>query len=82
MNYGKLITARKSKAYTGKSSITQKALYRVSYQLYFYDENEKVLGYLSDNKPFTHNKAFNKKSEAINYLKVNGYKIIIEWEGR
>jgi hypothetical protein len=79
MDYGKLIATKKGKKYIGKSNITHKALYHVLYGLYFYKENEKIIGYLASDKPFTFSKAFSKKSEAQKFLEDNDY-TVEQWE--
>jgi len=79
MDYGKIIATRKSKVYSGTSNITHKALYRVYYSIYFYKDSEKVIGYLTQDKPFTYSKGFGKKSEANKFLKDNNY-IVEQWE--
>lgn len=71
--YGRLVKARKTKVYSGKSMITHKVLKRVSYQVYFYDDNEKILGYLAQNKPYTYIKSSNLKSDITKFLIENNY---------
>jgi hypothetical protein len=70
--YGNLVCVKKSKKYCGKSQITNKALYRVLYVVYFCKEDEKTLGFI-DGKTFTFDKSFNKKSNMIKFLKQGGY---------
>jgi len=77
--FGRIIATRKGKVYSGKSNITHKALYNVSYSVYFLNENEKVVGYLASDKPFTFSKSFNKKSDAEKFLEDNGY-VFEKWE--
>jgi guanylate kinase len=74
MSYGNLICIKKGKRYCGKSVITNKALYRVIYEVFFYKTDEKRLGYI-DGKEYTFSKSFYKKSEMDNFLKgveING----------
>lgn len=73
MDLGNLVATRRGKTYSGVSDITHKTLYRVSYKIFFYRENEKVIGYLADDKPFTFSIGFNKRTEAEKFLKDNGY---------
>lgn len=68
MDYGTLIYTNKGKRYCGKSEITHKALYKVLYTLYFYKDGEPIKGYIADNKPFTFNKSFYKKSDMNKFL--------------
>jgi hypothetical protein len=68
MDIGKLVYTYKGKRYTGNSNITHKALYRVVYTVFFYKENEKVLGSISG-IDFTFSKSFYKKSEMDKFLK-------------
>jgi len=72
-DYGKLVTIRKQKYYAGKSTITGKALKRICYIAYFYNDIHKVVGYLGDNKPFT-TELFSKSfAEIKQHLKQQGY---------
>jgi len=72
-DYGKLVTIRKQKCYAGKSTITGKALKRICYIAYFYNDIHKVVGYLGDNNPFT-TELFSKSfSELKQHLKQYGY---------
>lgn len=81
MNYGKLVKARKTKVYSGNSTITHKALKRVSYQVYFYNDNEKVIGYLAQDKPYTYSKSSSLKSEITKFLLDKKYSTTyIVWE--
>lgn len=66
--YGNLICTKKSRKYCGKSQITNKALYRVLYVVYFYKEGEKILGFI-DGKEFTFDKGFSRKSDMDKFLK-------------
>lgn len=45
----------------------------VIYEALFYNENEKIIGWVGDNKPFTLEKRFRKKSELKRFLNGNGY---------
>ncbi len=68
MEYGTLICTKKSRRYCGKSTITNKALYRVLYWVYFFKDDEKVLGYI-DGKEYTFAKSFRSKSDMDKFLK-------------
>jgi hypothetical protein len=75
MDIGTLVYIRKGKKYCGKSNITNKALYRVNYGVYFYKEGENIIGYLADDKPFTFSKGFDKKSDMDKFLKLYNHEI-------
>jgi len=68
LNYGILICTQKNRKYCGKSPITNKALYRVLYEVFFYKEGEKRLGMI-DGKDYTFSKSFSRKSEMNKFLK-------------
>jgi hypothetical protein len=69
MDIGTLIYTYKGKRYTGKSKITNKALHRIIYTVFFYKEGEPIKGYIADDKPYTFSKSFYKKSDMDKFLK-------------
>lgn len=68
MDIGILVYNYKGKRYTGKSKITNKALYKVVYEVFFYKDGKKILGSISGIN-FTFSKSFYKKSDMDKFLK-------------
>lgn len=76
MDYGKLVYIDKTRKYCGKSQITNKAIYRVKYLLYFFKNGDKQVGTIAG-IPFTIDKSFDRKSSMNKFLKDNNYQINI-----
>ena len=72
-NYGELVSVRREKSYAGKSTITGKTLHRIHYAAYFYNSNNKTVGNLGDNKPFTTWLQTKSITELRQHLKDHGY---------
>ena len=68
LDYGILICTQKNRKYCGKSEITNKALYRVLYEVFTIKKEKKRIG-LIDGKDYTFSKSFERKSEMDKFLK-------------
>jgi hypothetical protein len=68
--FGNIVRVRKGFTY---NKTRQPWGHVVIYEVLFYKDGDKVLGWVGDNKPFTFDKHFRKKSELKKFLKDCGY---------